>query len=41
MFLDANGAIADFPANNNNSVSFIFKTKIACKTENDSAKMSK
>ena len=28
-FLIANGAIADFPANNNNSASVKFKTKIA------------
>ena len=31
--LDANGAIADFPANNNYSVSFKFKIKIAGRTE--------
>ena len=28
-FLNANGAIADIPADNNNSASFKFKTKIA------------
>ena len=34
-FLNANGAIADFPADNNNSVSFKFKTKRAGRTGND------
>ena len=33
-----NGAIADFPANDNNSVSLKFKTKIAGKTGNDGTK---
>ena len=37
-FLNANGAIADFTADNNNSVSFKFKSKIAGKTENDGTK---
>ena len=36
-FLD-NGAIADFPANDDNSSSFKFKTKIADKRENDGTK---
>ena len=36
-FLD-NGAIAGFPANNNNSALFKFKTKIAGKTGNDGTK---
>ena len=36
--LNANGGIADFPANNNNSASFIFKMKIAGRTENDGTK---
>ena len=31
----ANGAIADFPANNNNRASFKFKTKIAGRIEED------
>ena len=33
--LNANGAIADFPADNNNIASSKFKTKIAGRTEND------
>ena len=33
-FLDNNGAIVDFPADNNNSTLFRFKTKIADKTGN-------
>ena len=33
-FLDANGDIADFPADNNNKTSFKFKTKIASRTGN-------
>ena len=33
-FLDANGAIPDFPANNNISAPFKFKTKIAGRTGN-------
>ena len=37
-FLDNNGAIADFSANNDNSASFKFKTKIACRTENNGTK---
>ena len=37
-FLNANGAIADFPAVNNNSASFKFKTKIAARTGNDGRK---
>ena len=32
-FLDDNGAIADFPVDNNISASFKFETKIACKIE--------
>ena len=31
--LNASGIITDFPANNNNGVSFKFKTKITDKTE--------
>ena len=40
LFLDANGNIADFPAdnNNNNSGSFKFKTKIAGRTANGGRK---
>ena len=37
-FLDDNGAIADFPADDNNSASFEFKTKIAGRTGNDGTK---
>ena len=37
-FLDDNGAIADFPAGNNNSALFKFKTKIADRTGNDGTK---
>ena len=38
-FLNANGDIADFPADNNNSASFKFKTKTACRIdENDDTK---
>ena len=37
-FLDNNGAIADFPADNNNGVSFKFKTKTAGRTGNDGTK---
>ena len=37
-FLNVNGAIADFPADNNNSASFKFQTKIAGRTENDCTK---
>ena len=37
-FLDNNGAIADFPADNNNSTSFKFKTKITGKKGNDGTK---
>ena len=36
--LNANGVINDFPADNNNSALFKFKTKIAGKTENDGTK---
>ena len=36
-FLD-NSAIDDFAAPNNNSASFKFKTKIACRTGNDGTK---
>ena len=38
-FLNANGAIADFPTDNNNSVSFKFKTKITGRKGNDGTKM--
>ena len=38
---DSNGAIADFPADNNNSALFKFKTKIARRTENDVTKNTK
>ena len=34
-FLNENGAIDDFPADNNNMASFKFKTKIAGKIGND------
>ena len=37
-FLDNNGAIADFLADNNNSASFKFKTKIAGRSGNDGTK---
>ena len=37
-FINNSGAIADFPANDNNSVSLKFKTKIAGKTGNDGTK---
>ena len=37
-FLDANGAITDFPADKNNSASFKFKTKMAGRTGNDGTK---
>ena len=37
-FLNANGAIADFPADNNNSPSFKFKTKMVGRKENDGIK---
>ena len=37
-FLDNNGAIADFPPDNNNSASFKFKTKIADTAGNDGTK---
>ena len=36
----ANGAIADFPADDNDSGSFKFRTKIADRTENDGTKKS-
>ena len=38
LSLNANDAIANFPADDNNSVSFTFKTKIADRTENDGTK---
>ena len=38
LFLDDNGAIADFPAGNNNSASFKFRTKIAERIGNNGAK---
>ena len=41
IFLNANGTIANFPANNNNSDSFKFKTKIAGTTGNGGAKNAK
>ena len=37
-FINNNGAIADFPANDNNSASLKFKTKIAGRTGNDGTK---
>ena len=37
-FLDNNGAIADFPAGNNNSALFKFKAKMTDRTENDGTK---
>ena len=37
-FSGANSAIIHFPANDNNSASFKFKTKIAGRTENDGTK---
>ena len=37
-FLDANSAITDFPADDNKSASFTFKTKIADKIENSNTK---
>ena len=37
-FLDNNGAIVDFPGDNNNSASFKVKTKIADRTGNDGTK---
>ena len=37
-FLNNNGAIADFPANVNNSASFKYKTKTAGRIENDGTK---
>ena len=40
-FLNANGAIADFPADNNNSVSFKFKIQVAGRTGNDGTNMLK
>ena len=40
-FLNVNAAIAAFPAYNNNSASFIFKTKIADRTGNDGTKKIK
>ena len=40
-FFNANGAIADFAANNNNSASFKFKTKITGITGNDGTKSVK
>ena len=40
-FLDDNGAIADFPDDDNNSALFKFKTKIAIRTGNDGTKMFK
>ena len=36
--LNANGDVADFPTDNNNSASFKFKTKIAGRTEDDGTK---
>ena len=40
-FLNANSTIDDFLADNNNSASFRFTTKIAGRTENDGPKMIK
>ena len=36
--LDANGAIGNFPADNNNNAFFKFKTKITGRKENDGTK---
>ena len=41
LFLNANGAIADFPADNNNSGSFKFKTKVAGRIGNNDQKVVK
>ena len=38
LFLNANGTVADFPADNNNSASFKFRTKLAGKIGNDGTK---
>ena len=40
-FSNANDAIADFPADNNNTASFKFKTKTAGKIGDDGIKMLK
>ena len=40
-FINDNGAIADFTADNNNSTSFKFKTKITSRTGNDVTKKVK
>ena len=40
-FLDGNGAVADFPADNYNSTSFQFKTKMAGRTGNEGTKSVK
>ena len=40
-FLNANGAIADFSADDNNSSLFKFKTKITGRTENDGTRNAK
>ena len=37
-YLDANGNIDDFPADDNNSASFNFKSKIAGRIRNDGTK---
>ena len=37
-FLDANGATADFPGDNNNRALFKFETNIVCRTKNDGTK---
>ena len=38
LFLDVNAAIADFPADSKNSVSFKFKTKIVGRKYNNDTK---
>ena len=38
LFINNNGAIADFPADNNSSASIEFKTKIAGRIGNDGTK---
>ena len=39
LFLNVNGAIADFSAKNNNSASFRFRTKIASRIGQNGTKM--
>ena len=40
-FLNGNGVVADFPADNYNSASFQFKTKMASRTGNEGTKSVK